>query len=400
MSSLARRRSQAREFFASRPRPGRKDENWRFLNLTELSKQDFAPASPDAGVPSNWDSRLVHSGSGDRVVMVNGGYAEALSSVGSGGIRLTDTAVDERFGTVLSDADNAFAHENTTKFSHGLVIETGKDIEAEIHLVWLHIPEAHPSAVYPRLYVEVGEGSRLRLVEEFIATANAPSFTNAVAEVHIKDNGECSHLRLAHEAAGTWHFGAQAVNAMGDARYHGTSVVFDGRLTRVDIHADLAGAGAETSINGLFALNDSQVADHHIYVRHRKAHTSSSQVFKGVLAGSSRGVFNGRITIDEDAQATSAEQTNDNLLLSERALVQTNPQLLIFADDVQCRHGATVGQLSEEQVFYLVSRGIPRKDAKKMLTEAFVGELLDTLWYPDTAGEVRTQVMKRVYGDV
>jgi Fe-S cluster assembly protein SufD len=246
-----------------------------------------------------------------------------------------------------------------------------------------------PAAHYPRLHVEVADGVEATLIEEHAAVGEGDRFVCPVTTVAVGANATFTHLRLQREPGDVHHVASLGVQVGRDARYRSLSVALGAALSRLDLRVRLEGPGAETSLDGLYALADRQVSDHHTFVDHAVAHTASRQRYKGLLGGHARGIFHGRILIRHGAAPVSADQGNDNLLLSDDALVNTNPELEIFADDVACRHGATIGRLDADRLFYLRSRGIPRREAERLLVRGFVAEVLEGIADETLREEIR-----------
>ena len=230
---------------------------------------------------------------------------------------------------------------------------------------------------HPRVWISVGEGSAVTVVEEYLGEGETASFTNAVTEIETGENARVEHIRLQREGSSGFHIGSLSARLARNAHLISHSLSTGGKLVRIDIDAVLAEEGAETTLNGLYLPTARQHVDHHTHVDHAAPHTSSRQVYKGVLGGKSRGVFNGRVVIRSGAQKVEAAQANHNLLLSREALVNTNPELEIFADDVKAQHGATIGQIEEEHLFYLRSRGLTAAEARRLMIFAFANEMLD-----------------------
>jgi len=383
---LAALRGRGVERFRETGIPGNRVEAWRFTDLKPLRKRTYR-WSPEPG-------RLVDGGAfalvpegfgGPRLVFVDGVFAPELSGEGSSAAvsSLTAASADGALGGLLGSVVNlerhVFAALNTAFLSDGAVIRIPKDAapEAPIHLLFLVSGGGEPRAVYPRTVIEAASGARVRVIEEYAGPAEAEAFTAPVTEIVVGENASVDHVKLQREGAKTVHLGTVAARLERNARFSGHSLSIGGRLVRTDVDVDLAGEGAECALNGLYAVAGRQHVDHHTYVDHASPHTVSRQLYKGVLDGRATGVFNGRVLIREGAQRIDASQTNNNLLLSDEALVNTNPELEIFADDVKARHGATIGQIDEDALFYLRSRGIDQAEARRILIQGFAGEMLE-----------------------
>lgn len=355
--------------------PKRKDEAWRNLNLAALERIPHRAGKP--GI------HLVHRPEGVQV--------EPLADVLVGD--------PSRLGTIAVDDEHPFLALNTALMHHGLRIRIpeGLEVADPIHVLFEGGDGTDPTAVHPRLLVEVGTGASATLVEEYAGTDGSRLWTNAVTEIAVAENASLRHHRIQRDAVTAFHVGVAAVRLERDASYRSTSIALGGGLARLDLRVALAGPGADCGLDGLFTPAGKQVVDHHTYIDHLAEHTTSRQLYKGILAGSSRGVFNGRIFIHEGAQKTVAEQSNQNLLLSERALVHTNPQLRIYADDVKCRHGATVGQVDRNKLFYLRTRGLDEAAAREILVRAFASEILARVGEQDLRERLERLLVERFF---
>jgi len=229
-------------------------------------------------------------------------------------------------------------------------------------------------ATYPRLLILLEDGAQAVVIEDYVG---ADGFLCPVTEVHLGQNASLKHVRLDRSGQNAVHLGLVAVRQERDSRYVSEVVALGSRLSRLDLDVALGGEGGDCGLNGLYLPVANQHVDHHTRVSHEAPHTTSRELYKGVLGGKASAVFNGRIVIREGAVGVDAGQTNNNLLLSDQALVNTNPELEIFADDVKAQHGATIGQIEEEPMFYLRSRGIEEHEARRILIEGFAGSMIE-----------------------
>jgi len=251
-------------------------------------------------------------------------------------------------------------------------------VEDPVHIVFLTKADQAGFVTHPRVLVEVGENAQVKVIESYVGLTGS-YFTNAVTEVFVEANGVAEHVRVQDETDEAFHIATSAVHQEADSTYTSYSVQFGGRVGRVDVNLWLNGEHTESRLDGVYVAHGEQVLDNKTRIDHAKANCHSFEVYKGILMGRSTGVFNGKIFVYEDAQKTDAKQTNQALLLSPTATINTKPQLEIFADDVKCTHGATVGQLREDALFYLRSRGIPLEEARALLTYAFASEVLERI---------------------
>lgn len=252
-------------------------------------------------------------------------------------------------------------------------------VEEPLHLMFISTDLDAEFVAYPRNLILVGKNSQATLLETYVHAATKPYFTNAVSEIVLGENAVLEHEKIQLESDRAFHIAAIHPHLDRNSNYISNSISFGGTLVRNDIVAVLDGEGAETTLNGLYVGTGDQLIDNHTTIDHAKPHCASHELYKGILDGKSRGVFNGKILVRKGAQKTDAKQTNKNLILSEFATVDTKPQLEIFANDVKCTHGATIGQLDEDAMFYLRARGIPADTARAMLIYAFASEVIDRI---------------------
>jgi Fe-S cluster assembly protein SufD len=392
--------------------PTVKDEDWRFTNLAPLAGLSFDPAPRPmrGGLSKETVARLPFGGlGGDRLVFVNGAYFPELSSVGEEdeGVKIMgladavvgDSALIERhlFRVALGKV-TPFVSLNAALFQDGAFIHLaeGRKAAGPVHIVYLSTPGDMGKAVYPRSLIIAERETSLTITESYVSVGDTRRLTSGVTELVVGDHADVEYLKFQDENPAGYHFGTLAVSAGRDSRVRLHSMAFGGKLSRTNIHATLAGEGAECVLNGLYLVRGEQLADHYMIVDHAVPRGTSHEYFNGILAGKSKGVFHGRIIVRPDAQKTDAKQTNKNLLLSDDATVDTKPQLEIYADDVKCTHGATVGQLSDEAIFYLRSRGIPLEKARKMLIYAFAGEIIGRIRWEPLRRELGEWVWKRL----
>lgn len=390
-SPLHRLRETAIGRFAELGFPTARDEEWRFTSLAPLTRVSFRRAS--TSVPSNLTSSKLDQltyGSWDchRLVFVNGALARELSDVPST-LRMVLTslrealdhnpsAVEPYLAKYADNEDHAFVALNTAFLHDGSFVNIPKDcvVEKPIHLVFVSVPGREPMTAHPRSLIVAGVNSQATIVESYVSLGDGGAFTNAVTEVVLQENAGIDHYKIQRENSQTFHVATLQVQQGRSSRFSSHSITTGGALARNDVNAVLDAEGCECTLNGLYMATGKQLIDNHTRIDHAKPHCTSHELYKGILDGQARGVFNGKIYVHEDAQKTDAKQTNKTLLLSEDAVINTKPQLEIFADDVKCTHGATVGQLAKEAIFYLRSRGIGREDARSLLTFAFANDII------------------------
>ena len=375
--------------FLDRGFPTTRDEEWKFTSVAPIAAMTFARAAAASPAPAVIEPFLFAS-LGVNLVLVNGRLARGLSSIDAlpAGVTVRstpDTAPDsaEVAGTVFADLNTAFHEELVT-------IEVGaKTIVAEpIHILHLSVGAAKPSLIAPRLHVSVGEASELAIVESYAGAAGGQTLTCPVTTIDLAQRAVVKQVKVQRETSTGFHLASLLVRQQRASTFTSCALTYGGRIARNDITAVLGGEGAECTLDGLYVVDGDTVVDTHTTIDHAMPHCPSHELYKGILAGRSRAVFNGKIIVRPDAQKTDAKQTNKALLLTDDAQVNTKPQLEIFADDVKCTHGAAIGQLDDDALFYLQARGIGAHEARNLLIHAFAGEVLDRIAIPivhDTA---------------
>jgi Fe-S cluster assembly protein SufD len=366
--------------------PTRRQEAWRFTDLRPLERQSYPPASGAASEAAVAET-LRLPGEAHRVVLVNGRFAADLSAIGA----LPDGAVIGSAAEVLAtrpglalldrgDTEGAqpFAALNAAFFSDGVVVALapGVVLDRPVEIIHLGAAEA-PASFHPRSRIELAPGSRARVIESFAGSGRY--WTNAVLSIELGDGAALEHVRLQDEGAEAIHMALARVSLGAGARYDGFTLTLGGTLSRQDVQVALAGEGAKLGLSGVYLLRGAQEATTALVVDHQAPGCATRELFKGVVDDRAHGVFLGAIAVRPDAQKTDAHQLNKNLLLSRRATVDTKPALEILADDVKCSHGATVGDLDENALFYLRARGIAEAEARHMLIEAFAADALDAV---------------------
>ena len=398
-------RQRGRESFAALGLPSRRQEEWRFTRLKGIEDKIFQP--PDV-VASSIDISPWRLNDAYLLVFVDGIYSPDVSEVLDlpDGVVVSNLvlataseskAVSEHLGSLAGLERHPFAALNTAVVADGAFIHlpAGVELERPIQLVFVSGSEGRSTVSAPRILIVAEAASRATVVEQYLGDGGA-SLSCPVSEIVLAEDAVLDHVVVQEEEISAHHLAVRQVKLATNSRYSAQTVSLGGALARTDIGVVLDGEGAEASLDGLYLVDGAQQADTHLTVRHARPNCNSFQLYKGVLAGSSRAVFNGRIIVDQDAQKTDANQSNRNLLLSDDATVHSNPQLEIFADDVRCTHGSTVGRLDEEAVFYLRSRGIGRDDAIRLLTLAFAGEVLERVPVEELRGRLEHVIAARL----
>jgi len=367
--------------------PTTRDEDWRFTDISPLTKLSFQPAQGlPALAPAALDQWAIPEAAA-RLVFVDGIYAPehsfnragfTVENIATGAAR-HGAAVQAHLGRHAGFERNAFAALNTAFLHDGALIVAPRAtaLAAPIHL--LFVATRKHAASYPRCLVIAEPGSAITVIEDFVALGNEAYFTNAVTEVALAGNTAVHHVRVQRDSAEAFHFANCAVSLAQASRYHSVSIALGARISRHNLGVRLAAEGAECSIDGLALIGGAQLADTHTLIDHALPQGKSRQLHKCIVDGAARAVFNGNIMVRPGAQHTDSSQSSRNLLLSAKARVDTKPQLEIFADDVKCAHGATVGQLDIDELFYLKSRGLSDTAARNLLTYAFGAEVIERI---------------------
>jgi Fe-S cluster assembly protein SufD len=381
---VRRMRQLAIERFAELGFPSVRDEQWKYTNVEPLAKFEFQPGRNQ--VVATVEGVVFDDLPAHRFVFVNGRYSAALSQVNRlpAGLEITSLAdtlerepdrLGSAFANQLKEADSAFAALNTALMADGAVIwlAPGTVVEKPIYLVFVTSGDA---AIHVRNLVIVGESAQATIIEQHGALNGAAYFTNCQTRIIAGANAQIEHYKVQMESSKAFHIAGVHGFQARDSRFTSHSIALGARLARADITTRFDGEGCECLFNGLYVVDGRQHVDHHTRIDHAKPRCVSREYYRGVLDGASRGVFNGKVIVHPDAQKTDAQQSNHNLLLSEQAEVDTKPELEIYADDVKCAHGATVGQLDENMLFYLRSRGVQKELAKGLLVYAFAHEVI------------------------
>ncbi|MBT9311564.1 Fe-S cluster assembly protein SufD [Leptothoe kymatousa] len=379
--SLASLRATARALVQERTFPSNRDEEWRFTDLSSMLAVPFqaAPTMDGATLAQATDllQTLTLGEASGRVVFVNGTYAQDLSTLPPAVQVLSQTGtLPDELGQIQG-GNEVFTALNTAGFTDAAIVRIGKNSVLEQPLQLIYLTMGHQLLVQPRCLVIAESGSAATLVEEFHGVG--ASFTNSVSEIWVHDNAEITHLRLQQESTEAVHIGKTAISQARDSRYRNTTLNFGASISRHNIEVYQTGTQTETTLNGLTAIGDKQLADTHSLVALNHPHGVANQLQKNIMDDRSHGVFNGKVYVPQQAQLTNASQLNRNLLLSPKSRVDTKPELDIVADDVKCAHGATVSQLAPDELFYLQSRGINRDQAQRLLIYAFAMEMIEPL---------------------
>ncbi len=390
--------------------PTVRDEDWKFTNVSPIAKMSFSATTKGATISADELAPFVFKDrESARLVFVNGRYVPELSDSCSqpGGVIACSLADSVRFNRELVELHLAkhvkyetdfFSALNTAFIEDGsfVYVPSGAIVEKPIHIIYVATRTEAPIATHPRNLVIVGANADVGIIEEYVSLGGEQYFSNVVSEVIAGENSVVEHYRVERESTKAFNVGTVKVHLDRSSNVACHGAFLGGGIVRNNVHPVLAGEGAHCLINGLFMTDGRQHIDNFMHVEHASPHCDSRQFYNGILNDSSSGVFSGRIVVHKDAQKTDAKQTNRNLLLTDRASVDSKPQLEIYADDVKCTHGATIGQLDQEAVFYLRSRGISEEMARTLLLFGFATENLERMRLPYIRKYVEGLVMDKM----
>jgi Fe-S cluster assembly protein SufD len=394
--------------------PTTRDEEWRFTDLTPLTRLQVQPVAAAFKVSAADIAAHVVPEAAMRLVFVDGVPAPELAQQGalpagvtvialSDALKSHAALVEPHLGKLAGHelaGDDLFTALNTAFLQHGVFIHVGKDaqLKAPIHL--LFVAAGNGVAAYPRSLIIAESGAEACVIEDYVALGDEAYLTNAVTEVLVAPNASLRHIKLQRESHKAFHISNCAVTLAKDARFQSHAVTLGARLSRNNLNIIQQGEGIDVEIDGLALIGGRQTADTHTLVDHGKPHGTCRQTHKTIVGGAGHAVFNGKVFVREGAQQTDSSQQSRNLLLSDKARVDTKPQLEIFADDVKCAHGAAVGQLDAEHLFYLKSRGLPEAQARNLLTYAFGAEIIDHIPVPSLVAALEKLVMARTEASI
>jgi len=392
--------------------PSVKEEEWKYTNVAPIAKLQFVPAFANGQPGGNGFGAFVYDEARrSRLVFVNGMLRRELSSVEAlpAGVSVIDIgeAAKGHNETILRESleraaksKSGFTALNTALFSSGafVFIPGGLSVAAPIHLQFIS-ESSHGAAAasFPRVLVVAAENSAATIVESYASPGESVYLTNAIVDVRLGAGAHLKHFKVQRESTSAFHVAATNAELGANASYDATAINLGAALSRHTIDVVMDHEGAECWVDGLYMVDGNQHTDTHSMIDHRQPHCTSHQLYKGILDGKSRAVFNGKVFVRHGAQLTNAQQTNKNLLLSNEAQVDTKPQLEIFADDVKCAHGAAIGQLEEDEIFYLESRGIRPEPARNLLTYGFAEEVIEKIKIDSIRRELDQAVLNRLH---
>jgi Fe-S cluster assembly protein SufD len=384
--------------------PTTRDEEWRFTDISPLTKLSFAPALSASTLEAPDVAHFYIEEATTRLVFVDGIHAPQLSSAASdSGVVVSNlptvlathaTAIEAHLGRHAAFRDNGFAALNTAFLHDAAVIVVPRNVAlaAPVHLLFIATQKEVAST--PRCLVVAETGSVVTVIEDYVTLQEAAYFINPVTEIVLADNARVNHIRVQRDSGKAFHIANCVVSVGRSSNYQSVSVALGARISRYNLNVLLA-EGAECAVDGLALITDRQLADTHTCIDHTQPHGVSRQLHKCIVGGSAHAVFNGKIMVRQGAQRTDSIQSSRNLLLTGKARVDTKPQLEIFADDVKCAHGATIGQLDSEEVFYLNSRGLSDSVARNLLTYAFGAEIIDRIPVASLKHQLEQRVLEQ-----
>lgn len=402
---LAQQQAEAIASIRQRGFPTRRHEDWKYTDVQPILRHDFsftaAPVTGPGTEPAQIDGLDCY-----RLVFLNGRLISGDAITAHGivvktlhqAIASADNRLQAHLNRHATPGSNAFIDLNTAFLQDGclIVLADNAVLDKPLQLVYHTDRQAGPAAGSPRNLILLGRHARATVIESYTGAGQMDYLTNTITEACLEDGAELIHYKLEQEGAQGFHIGNLQVEQKRDSRLVSHSITLGGRLVRNDIGVRLTGSGAQTVLNGLYITSENRHVDNHTRIDHLVPHTSSSQIYRGVLSGRSRAVFNGKVIVHPDAQKTDAQQSNANLLLSTEAEIDTKPELQILADDVKCSHGATIGRLDENMLYYLRSRAIPEELARSLLTFAFAGDVLARIELAPVRRWLQQQVVGRL----
>ena len=397
MTGIEDIREQAERRFTELGFPTTRNEEWRFTSVAPIAKTQFAAAPQSREL-------VIQANGAQRLVFVNGRYSRELSiqslprGVEAISLKEANGAAARQLGRYASFQDNAFVAWNTGTFEDGAYIHIadGTVIEQPIELLYISTGSDQPVVSHPRSLIIVGRNSQATIIERYSGTG-AEYLTNAVTEILAADHAVIDHYKVQQEDERSFHIATTQAELGRDTNFISHSITAGGGLVRNDINAVLS-EGTEATVNGFYLASGSQHVDNHTTIDHALPHGTSHELYKGILTGKAGAVFNGKIIVRPGSQKTDAKQTNKNLVLSEDATINTKPELQIHADDVRCTHGATIGQLDPDAIFYMQSRGIAQDQARDLLIYAFAREVTDRIKLVPLRTEVEKIIRERLHG--
>jgi Fe-S cluster assembly protein SufD len=419
-SWLRRLREESFDKFEESGFPAVQQEEWKYTNVAAISRTKFAPVMARNGVrpDTDWLASFAYEETrNSTAVFLNGIFHPDLSSLTGlpaevSVLELGEALLSEQHGELvrkhfesgIQPEDNGFTRLNTALFSSGLFLRISAGAQVETPIQLLFIGQASHNGVmpaaFPRVLIVGEENSRATIIESYASPGDDTYLTNTIVDLTPGAGARFEHYKVQRESPNAFHIATTIADLGPQASYDTTTINFGAALSRHNIEVRMDHEGAECSVDGLYMMDGDQHTDTHSIIDHRQPRCRSHQLYKGILDGKSRAVFNGKVFVRHGAQQTDARQTNKNLLMSKEARVDTKPQLEIFADDVKCTHGAAIGQLEEDEVFYLESRGIRPELARNLLTYGFAEEVIEKIKIASLKRELDAAVLNRLHAEL
>jgi Fe-S cluster assembly protein SufD len=408
---FSKQRQSAFNIFQESGFPSTKKENWKYTDVKPIAKNLFSNIANGNIVINDdeIDAILFKELECVELIFVNGAYSEKYSNIKNLPNELTiknmaNALVDDEdflkkhLSQYANDDSSSFTALNTAFIQDGAYINVPSDLilERPISITYISKGNSNVFATHPRNLIFMGENSKATIIENYIGIDDTNYFTNAVTETSLSQGASLEHYKIQQESSNAFHIGNLNTSQDKDSRFESHSISIGGALVRNDINAQLNEEGAEITMNGLYMTDKAQHIDNHTRVDHFKPYTQSNQNYRGVLNGKSRGVFNGKVVVHPQAQKIEAYQNNANLLLSDDAEIDTKPELEIYADDVKCNHGATIGQLDNDMLFYLRSRAVDEQTARSLLTYAFADEIINNISFQSIKNKLEHLIIGRL----
>lgn len=403
-TALKALRSAALERVGALAVPNTHDEAWRFTPMAALTRATLHELSAPTPLALSDIARWIIPDAAQRLVFVDGVHAPHLGVNSDHSAVTVSTlaqalishpeAVSAHLGQLASDPQQHFTAQNTAHLLDAAVVIAPRNAVTSTPVHLLFVATQPDVSSHPRILVIAEQGSALTLVEDYVALTDGAYFTNTVTELALGANAQVQHIRLQRESLHAFHIARCALTQAKDSHYHSISIALGGEISRVDTTAWQSGKGTHCALDGLAHIGGQQLADTHTCITHAHAHGTSRQLHKCIVADTAHAVFNGRVQVHPGAQKTDSAQSSRTLLLGPKAQVNTLPQLEINADDVRCTHGATVGQLDNDELFYLQSRGLSPKAARSLLTYAFAAEVIARIPVASVRQQLETKVLQ------
>jgi len=364
--------------------PTSKEEFWKYTDPSVVNKSEFS-----LGIPSNIEDKAFD------IIIVNGKLIQK-----NGKVQIADiqNGLEEHILKIsdFNKTNNPFINLNNAFLAEGCVINFEPNSEKEIKVLNIVDNEKSEQIIHPRIIVKAGKNSNISILEEIRFLGKQKNLVNSVTNFYLEEGANVEHIIIDDFSEETYQISNVLVKQKKDSAFSSYNYSNAKNLTRKDFIVELKDSGSHCDLRGVYLADNDNHIDHHTIIEHEKEHCTSNELYKGILSGKSTGVFNGRIHVHNDAQKTDAIQSNQNILLSDNAKIHTKPELEIYADDVKCTHGATVGQLDEKGIFYLRARGIKKKEAQKMMMRAYVGEVLSGIRNEETKNNLLEKIMRNI----